>query len=86
MGYSIVRTHLDGKHPFMKNIKSNRTYYLINGYASFAFENEEITIKEGEMLVILKDTKYAFSGKFDAILVDSPAFDPNDDIIYEDEI
>ena len=31
---------------------------------------------------ILKNTKYAFQGKFDAILVNFPAFNPQDDIIY----
>lgn len=84
VGYSIVRTHLDGSHPFMKNINSNRTYYLLNGNAQFIFDGETIDIQSGEMLVIPKNTKYAFKGKFDAILVDSPAFDPNDDIIYKE--
>lgn len=85
MGYSMVRTHLDGKHPFMKNVRSNRTYYLIDGEAIFAFDDEKIAIQSGEMLVIPKDTKYAFKGKFDAILVDSPAFDAADDVIYDEE-
>ncbi len=86
MGYSIVRTHLDGKHPFMKNINSNRTYYFINGSATFVVENEKINVSEGEMLVIPKNTKYAFKGKFTAMLVDCPAFDPNDDVIYDEVI
>jgi len=86
IGYSMVRTHLNGKHPYMKNIKSNRTYYLLNGTAKFYFENNIIEINEGEMLTIPHNTKYAFIGKFDAILVDSPAFNSKDDIIYEEEI
>lgn len=86
IGYSIVRSHLNGKHPFMKNVNSNRTYYLIDGNATFVFENEKIEIQSGEMLTIPKNTKYAFKGKFNAILVDCPAFDPKDDIIYNEEI
>lgn len=86
MGYSIVRTHLNGEHPFMKNIRSNRTYYLLEGNAIFLFEEKEIIIQKGEMLVIPKDTKYAFKGIFDAILIDCPAFDPNDDIIYNEAL
>lgn len=82
LNYSVVRTHLDGNHPYMKNVKSDRTYYLINGQANFYFEDDSIILKAGEMLVIPKNTKYAFKGKFDAILIDSPAFDPQDDIIY----
>lgn len=84
VGYSIVRTHLNGKHPYMKNVISNRSYYLINGYAKFYFEDEVISLEEGELLTIPKDTKYAFEGKFDAILVDCPAFNPNNDVIYDE--
>lgn len=86
MGYSIVRTHLNGKHPFMKNVNSNRTYYVLEGEATFVFEEETIDIQSGEMIAIPKNTKYAFKGIFDAILVDSPAFDPKDDIIYDEEV
>ncbi len=86
MGYSIVRTHLNGSHPFMKNTCSNRTYYLICGNATFYLEDEKINLSEGEMIVIPKDTKYAFQGKFDAILVDGPAFEAENDIIYDEKI
>lgn len=86
MGYSIVRTHLNGKHPYMKNINSNRTYYLLKGEATFYFDDNRITVEEGDMIVIPKDTKFAFKGIFDAILVDSPAFNPDDDVIYNEEI
>ena len=86
IGYSIVRSHLDGKHPFMKNIRSNRTYFLLKGNAQFHVENEIIDLTEGEMLVIPKNTKYAFKGHFDSLLVDCPAFDSADDIIYEEQI
>lgn len=86
VGYSIVRTHLNGKHPFMKNIKSNRTYYLLDGSAKFIFDTEKIDVQKGEMLSIPKDTKYAFKGKFDAILVDCPAFEPENDVIYNEEL
>ncbi len=82
----MVRTHLNGKHPFMKNISSNRTYYLLEGSATFILEEEKIKIEKGEMLVIPKNTKYAFYGKFDAILVDCPTFNPKDDIIYKEEL
>ena len=86
IGYSVVRTHLDGKHPFMKNTNSNRTYYLINGEASFYINNQIINVSSGEMMIIPKNTKYAFKGKFDAILIDCPAFDVKYDVIYDEEI
>ena len=85
-GYSVVRTHLDGKHPFMKNIKSNRTYYILNGNGTFYFEKETINLKDGQMLLIPANTKYGFKGKFDALLIDCPAFNPADDVIYDEMI
>ena len=86
VGYSIVRTHLNGKHPYMKNILSNRTYYILNGKGEFFFEEEIINLEQGDMLTIPCNTKYAFKGKFDAILVDYPAFKVENDIIYNEEI
>lgn len=86
IGYSVVRTHLDGRHPFMKNTNSNRTYYLINGEASFYINDQIINVSSGEMMIVPKNTKYAFKGKFDAILIDCPAFDVKYDVIYDEEI
>lgn len=84
LGYSMVRTHLDGKHPLMKNRLSNRTYYIINGCATFEVEGEVFKLSTGDTLTIKKDTKYKFEGKFDSILISCPAFDEKYDIIYRD--
>ncbi|MBQ4542326.1 MAG: hypothetical protein IJA23_05715 [Clostridia bacterium] len=84
LGYSVVRTHLNGNHPLMKNIISNRTYYIINGNASFDVENEHFKLKQGDTLTIPKDTLYKFEGIFDAILISCPAFDEKYDVIYRD--
>ena len=84
MGYSVVRTHLNGNHPLMKNVISNRTYYIINGNASFDVENEHFDLEQGDTLTIPKNTLYKFEGKFDAILISCPAFDEKYDVIYRD--
>lgn len=84
MGYSIVRTHLNGKHPLMKNIISNRTYYIIYGNASFDVDNEHFELKQGDTLTISKDTLYKFEGVFDAILISCPAFEEKYDVIYRE--
>ena len=84
MGYSIVRTHLNGTHPLMKNIISNRTYYIIDGSASFDVDGEKFSLQKGDTLTIPKDTLYKFEGKFDAILISCPAFDEKYDVIYRD--
>ena len=84
MGHSLVRSHLNGKHPRMKNVGQNRTYYFINGSGEFVVEGERVKVKEGDVLVIPKNTIYEFEGVFDAILISCPGFDPKDDVIYRD--
>lgn len=80
--HSLVCSHLDGKHPMMKNVASDRTYYLINGFATFFVNGKEIEVKANDVLYIPKNTLFSFEGKFDAVLVSVPAFDPKDDVVY----
>lgn len=84
-GYSMVRMHLDGRHPFMKNTKSNRTYYILDGSGKFVFDEETFCVESGEMVSIPANTRYAFKGKFDALLADCPAFDSQYDIVYDEQ-
>lgn len=82
IGYSVVQTHLNGKHPVMLNKSSNRTYFLIDGHATFLIDGITVALKKNEMIVIKKNTKYSFEGEFDAILIDCPKFNPQDDVIF----
>ena len=84
MGYSVVRTHLDGCHPLMKNTLSNRTYYIIEGFSNFKVDGETFKLKQGDTLTIPRDTLYKFDGKFSAILISCPAFDEKYDIIFRE--
>jgi mannose-6-phosphate isomerase-like protein (cupin superfamily) len=83
IGYSMVQTHLNGKHPTMLNKSSNRTYFFIDGSAEFVVDGKIVNVKKDDMLVIKKNTKYSFRGNFDAILVDCPRFNPADDVIFD---
>lgn len=80
--HSLVCSHLNGKHPMMKNTVSDRTYYLTKGYATFYINNKQIKIRENEVIFIPKNTLFSFEGEFDAVLVCVPAFDPKDDVVY----
>lgn len=85
LGYSVVRSHLNGKHPLMKNTLSNRTYYFIEGEGKFEINNKLFVVKAGDTITIPKDTIYKFEGKFDAILISCPAFNEKFDVIYRDK-
>ena len=83
LGYSVVRTHLNGKHPLMKNTLSKRTYYFLKGSGRFDVDGEIFDVKEGDTLTIEKDTIYTFEGNFDAILFSCPAFNAKFDVVYK---
>ena len=81
--HSVVKTHLDGKHPMMKNTSSDRTYYFLSGNGVFYVNNKTFTVTEGDTITIPKNTLYSFEGKFDSLLISVPAFNPKDDVVYD---
>lgn len=48
VGYSIVRTRLNGTHPLMKNVKSNRTYYILDGHGTFLQVQQKLAHKKAK--------------------------------------
>ena len=83
LGFSVVVSHLDGSHPLMKNTLSNRLYYFLKGKGKFFVEDKTFEVEAGDMLVVPKNTFYKFEGKFDAVLISCPAFDPKTDVIIK---
>lgn len=77
---SVAVSHLNGKIGNTKNIKSDRVYYFINANAKFKIDNESIIVKDGDVLFIEKNTVYSMEGTFDAVLINTPAFDINNEI------
>lgn len=72
---SVAVTHLNGKMSKTKNIESNRIYYFISANATFNIEDELIKVRNGDVLYIIKNTFYSVEGMFDAVLINTPAFD-----------
>lgn len=72
---SVAVSHLNGKIPKTKNIESDRIYYFISANATFNIEDEYVKVKNGDMLYITKNTFYSAKGMFDAVLINTPAFD-----------
>lgn len=73
---SLAVSHLKGELWGTKNIVSDRIYYIIQGKAYFTFEDgSEFDINQGDVFYIPSDTVYKMIGEFDAVLINSPAFD-----------
>jgi ethanolamine utilization protein EutQ (cupin superfamily) len=67
------------------NTKSDRLYYILKGEVKARNMNsegaieKEITAKTGDLIFISANTKYEFSGTFEAVQVLSPPFSPDNE-------
>ena len=77
---SVAVSHLNGKICNTRNIESDRVYYFINADAKFKINNEDVNVKDGDVLYIEKNTSYSMEGSFDAVLINTPAFDIKNEI------
>ena len=57
------------------NTKSDRFYYIIKGKVKVEAEGKKLEAKKGDLIFISANTKYKFSGTFEAVQVLSPPFD-----------
>lgn len=64
-----------------KNICSDRIYYVLEGKLIVKGDNKEFVAETGDAIFIPKNTEYHFEGSFKTVLVNSPAFNPEDEKI-----
>jgi len=57
------------------NTKSDRFYYIIDGKVRVETEGQTFDAIKGDLVFISANTKYKFSGTFEAVQVLSPPFD-----------
>jgi ethanolamine utilization protein EutQ (cupin superfamily) len=57
------------------NTKSDRIYYITKGRVKLEAEGQKLDANEGDLIFISANTKYMFSGTFEAVQVLSPPFD-----------
>ena len=72
---SVAVSHLQGKISKTKNLESDRIYYFLKANAKFEIDNELVPVSNGDVMFISKDTLYSVEGNFDAVLINTPAFD-----------
>ena len=82
-GMSCAYIIVEGRHGRIKNLKSDRLYFIIEGRGEFTVNGRQMKVKPGDVVVIPKNTPYDYKGKMKVLLVDSPAFDPKADIKME---
>ena len=65
------------------NRSSDRVYYVLEGVLNVKFGNEKMEARAGDTVFIPKNTQYYFGGSFKAVLINSPAFKPQDEQTLE---
>jgi mannose-6-phosphate isomerase-like protein (cupin superfamily) len=71
-----------GKHPDMKNSSSDRVYFVIEGRGEFNIDGEKFIVNKEEIIIVPKNTRYSYKGDMKCLLVNSPAFDREKEIIF----
>lgn len=70
---SLAINKLDGKLDLLKTV-NERVFYFINANVDFIIDEEKVHFETGDVLYLSKNTSYSAMGKFEAVVVNSPAF------------
>ena len=76
---SVAVSTLSGEAPKTLNTTSDRVYYFFEGEAKFIFTDQIVNVEKFSSLFIPANTEYKMIGHFQAILINSPAFNINDE-------
>ena len=77
---SVAYAEVTGRHGKIKNIKSDRVYIVVEGEGEFILDDEAISVKKMDAIIVPKNTPYDYHGNMKIFLVDMPAFTPDADI------
>lgn len=73
-----------GHEKYCTNKESTHIYYVISGNGKFKINEELYEVVAGDIIEIPKNTKFIFAGEMKLLLVMTPAFNPNNEIVGEE--
>lgn len=79
---SLAIGQADNHSETTKNVRSDRIYYVIEGKLMVKQGEKEFVAEPGDVVFIPRNTEYGFGGSFRAILINSPAFNPKDEVSH----
>lgn len=80
---SAAIINVEGKHPKMKSVNSDRLYFILQGKGVFIINDQETNVKTQDVIIVPKNTPYSYSGTMQCFLVHSPAFDRKKEVRYD---
>ena len=81
---SMVQTFFDGKYPYLMNRVSTRYFVIIEGECLLEIDGKTSTLKQKDIAVIPPNTKYRFEGQFETLLIDTPKFSEENEVVFDD--
>lgn len=81
--YSGALIEINGNHGKVMDLKSDRIYFILSGNGFFIMNGRKHAVSRGDLVFVPKKTPYNIIGKMKFFLVNSPAFDPKEDVRLE---
>ena len=63
-----------------RNTKSHRVYYVLKGKLTVKQGKKSFVAGSGDSIFIPRNTKYQFHGTFEAVFINSPAFNKKNEL------
>ena len=79
--FDFVIAELDGDHPYLINKVSDRVYYFLEGNAKVTVGGEVYDCAQEDLVTIPKNTKHGLTGNAKYIVITSPPFNPENEIV-----
>jgi mannose-6-phosphate isomerase-like protein (cupin superfamily) len=80
---SAAYFEVEERHGMVRNLISDRIYFVLDGMGDFIIDNEKVAVQKGDVIIVPRNTNYDYQGKLKLFLVHSPAYDPKNDIDIE---
>ena len=80
---SIAFLDVKGKHGKMKSTGDDRFYFVLEGKGKFILNDKEIDVEKDDLIIVPKNTIYDFQGKMKLILFITPAFNPKNEVYFD---
>lgn len=74
---SLVAAELNGEHSLRRNNDCDQIYYVLGGKGIIDVDNDESPLQKGDAVLILAGQTHRIVGNLELLIVNGPAFDPN---------
>lgn len=79
--FSLDLVEINGEHGKIKRLNEDRIYYILEGTGKFIIDEIENEVSKNDLIYVPKNTAYNVIGQLNYVLVCSPEFKAEDDLV-----